>query len=316
MRRPERSAEPAKLPRRHGRNAHGRVARLRLNRLDACRNAVDPVGRRAVGIVVKGIHVRTPDLACLVDAVPVLPDRRRTQSDRIQPRGKFLAQQQLVGKVVAADFMQRVQQIGRADKARGQPVAVLVQQAHQCLADAHRVVRQVKKQHQDAFGLRFRLRIFLQKRRADARLQRAVLRQRHAEHRARLDKQGGGNVVKRTGDQLLAACAMVASGVRIQPQPVAVVMPARPQLVGGRDPQSRPRGHTGDIIDPFFHAVELLGQYRAVAVVQIQQPRADARRVAPGRAGGQAVKAVAAAADLGDHVRYRAVFALIGCKVA
>ena len=81
---------------------------MEVDRVEACvsgqgintgRVPVDPIGHRAIGIVIVGVHTRVP--AHLV-AVPSLPHGGGAMIDQVSPRGIFRIQQQAVGNIAVS----------------------------------------------------------------------------------------------------------------------------------------------------------------------------------------------------------------------
>ena len=60
---------------------------------------VQKLHHAAIGIVVQAVHAGAADGSVRKNAVPPLPNGRRTQVDGIQPSGKALIKQQIIGLV-------------------------------------------------------------------------------------------------------------------------------------------------------------------------------------------------------------------------
>ena len=58
-------------------------ARLFLNCLNTAGNTVNPIGNAAERVMVKGVHITGPELALVVQTVPMLPNRGSTLLNRV-----------------------------------------------------------------------------------------------------------------------------------------------------------------------------------------------------------------------------------------
>ena len=74
-------------------------AGIRGQGINTGRVPIDPIGHRAVGVVIVGVHAGIP--AHLV-AVPPLPHGGGAMIDQVSPRGVFRIQQQAVGNIAVS----------------------------------------------------------------------------------------------------------------------------------------------------------------------------------------------------------------------
>ena len=178
-------------------------------RLDARADVEHPLAHRAVGVVVEAVHVRGPHGAVGLEAVPVLPHGGGAAGDGVEPGGELRLQQQRVGQVRIAVLREGAQQVGRADKAGLELVAVFVDLLRQARGVGGLLVHQVKGQRQDVAGLRVAedaagLRgVALLPGRADVVVERLVFGHVLAQGAAHLDEVLRRQGEERAGDQPL-----------------------------------------------------------------------------------------------------------------
>ena len=257
----------------------------------------DPVGHGTVGVVVEGIHVRGPEGAVRLDAVPVFPDGGGAFGDGIEPAGILPAEHQVPGHVRMTVVREHMENIGRADEAGAELGAVRPDHGGQGVGRLLRILRQAEVDGQHVLRLGPVLREGGAEGGDNPAVQGFIGGNVLAQDPAGLDDQGRGPGVVGAGDEILPGGALVAAGGGVQAEPVGEMRAAGPEA-------GRCRG-VGDVVHPALHGGELIPQHLRIAVGLVDLPGADGGRVAPGGAG------FVVRQNIGDHAADAAVRELV-----
>ena len=192
---------------------------------------------------------------------------------------------------------QHMQNVRRPHEPGPHLGAVLPDHLRQIVRCLLRILSKTKVHRQDMFCLCRIIRECPAESRHDPLSQSFILCHVLSKDLSGLDDQSGGICIERRSDEIISRRSLVAARRCIQSQPVTEMPSAGPQILCG--------GDGSDIIHPFLHAVELIGEDLRIPVSQIDLPRADGGCVTPGSAGIVSRKVVR------DHHTDSAVFPLL-----
>ena len=112
-------------PRRQPGAAPAARVRVRVE-VEPRHGCVEPLGHRAIGVVIEAVHLGVEEASFLGPAVPALPDRRGTAlHHRVEPGRELASQQKAVGEIEPPQPRQDGKQVGGAHEARRQMAVLL-----------------------------------------------------------------------------------------------------------------------------------------------------------------------------------------------
>src|SRR5262245_41407499 len=108
----------------------------RRGRCEAGDDSMEPVTNGAEGVVIERRHWAGIEWPVWEEAVPPLPDRRRSHRDRIQPGRAFTLEEEPIGEPELPDAAQGIAEDGCTEEAGADPVTVLTDEIREPSPDA------------------------------------------------------------------------------------------------------------------------------------------------------------------------------------